>query len=243
MNDIIEIEPKEPTIEGLEELLNNNNISTSQEETTSNLQKVLKTKEKLKENKAKTIIFSKPILTQNELPVFFPNTINVIQGKKGQHKSRIAEYVCSVLLKKAGYEKEILNFQADPDKAFSICFIDTERNISEQLPYALQQIQLRAGYRITDDPDNFEYISLLEIDRKFRFDTDRLFLEHLRITYKNHIFIVLDVLTDCVENFNDPKDSLKLIDLMNMTINEYNVTFLCIIHENPNGEKAWTFRN
>ena len=31
---------------------------------------------------------------------------------------------------------------------------------------------------------------------------------------------------------------MELIDLMNMSINEYNVIFLCIIHENPRSEKA-----
>lgn len=48
-----------------------------------------------------------------------------------------------------------------------------------------------------------------------------------------HLFIVLDVITDCVFNFNDTKDSMKLIDMMNQSINRYDVTFLCLIHENP----------
>ena len=48
-----------------------------------------------------------------------------------------------------------------------------------------------------------------------------------------HLFIILDVITDCVFNFNDTKDSMKLIDMMNQTINRYDVTFLCLIHENP----------
>lgn len=54
-----------------------------------------------------------------------------------------------------------------------------------------------------------------------------------------HLFIVLDVITDCVFNFNDTKDSMKLIDMMNQSINRYDVTFLCLIHENPgNTDKA-----
>ena len=32
---------------------------------------------------------------------------------------------------------------------------------------------------------------------------------------------------------HDTKDSMKLIDMMNQTINRYDVTFLCLIHENP----------
>lgn len=40
-------------------------------------------------------------------------------------------------------------------------------------------------------------------------------------------------------NFNDPKESLALIDFMNSMINEFDITFICVIHENPGaGQKA-----
>jgi len=232
------VEPEELSITTLEKFLNENNIKSNEESASTNLSKVLKTKEKLKEFKSKTINFSKPIITQNGLPVIFPKTINVIQGKKGQHKTRLAEFMCSILLKKSDYTKEILNLKACQNKDYTVCFVDTERNITEQFPYSLQQIQLRAGYKIEEHPENFEYITLLEIERKDRFETLRQYIEHIREQHKNHLFIVLDVLTDCVENFNDPRNSLELIDLMNKTINEFDVTFLCVIHENPNSEKA-----
>ena len=66
-----------------------------------------------------------------------------------------------------------------------------------------------------------------------------MYLDYIREKFPVHIFIVLDVITDCVFNFNDTKDSMKLIDMMNQAINRYDVTFLCLIHENPgNGDKA-----
>jgi hypothetical protein len=49
---------------------------------------------------------------------------------------------------------------------------------------------------------------------------------------------VLDVSTDCIEDFNKTDKSMELIDLMNMAINEHNVIFLCLIHENPKSDKA-----
>jgi hypothetical protein len=52
------------------------------------------------------------------------------------------------------------------------------------------------------------------------------------------LFIVLDVSTDCIEDFNKTDKSMELIDLMNMAINEHNVIFLCLIHENPKSDKA-----
>jgi len=199
----------------------------------SRLEKVLATREILSKNKSKKITFSNPILSQNEKPVFYPKTINVIQGKAGVHKSRMAQVISSAMLKKNGEEISLLGFTKDPTKSYAICYVDTERNLSEQLPYALQQIQIRAGYNIEDNPENFDYISLLEFDRKERFEVLNEYLEHIRTKYNRHIFIILDVITDCVYNFNDAKDSMALIDMMNISINRYDVTFLCLIHENP----------
>jgi len=207
--------------------------ATNNQTDLSRLEKVLKTREILAVNKAQKIIFSNPILSQNENPVFFPKTINVVQGKAGVHKSRLAQVICSSLLKTPDCSRELLGFKHDIFKSYTICYVDTERNLSEQLPYALQQIQVMAGYEIEDHPDNFDYISLLEFERKERFEVLNEYLDHIRTKYDRHIFIVLDVITDCVYNFNDAKDSMALIDMMNITINRYDVTFLCLIHENP----------
>jgi hypothetical protein len=224
-------------IETLNELISAalvpNSTAPVSEPETSRLEKVLKTREVLATNKAQKIIFSNPILKQKDNPVFFPKTINVLQGKAGVHKSRLAQIICSSLLKTSYCEKELLGFKRDIFKSYAICYVDTERNLSEQLPYALQQIQVMAGYDIEDNPDNFDYISLLEFERKERFDVLNEYLDHIRLKYDRHILIVLDVITDCVYNFNDAKDSMALIDMMNISINRYDVTFLCLIHENP----------
>ena len=194
---------------------------------------LLESQKKIKENKSKPISFSQPIVWQKANPVFFPKTINVIQGKAGVHKSRLAETICASLLKKPDCHKDLLGFKTNLLTRYAICYVDTERNLSEQLPYSLQQIQLKAGYEINEEPYGFDYISLLEFVREERFDMLNLYLEHARKKFPIHIFIILDVITDCVFNFNDTKDSMKLIDMMNQTINRYDVTFLCLIHENP----------
>ena len=197
------------------------------------LTRLLESQKKIKENKGKPINFSQPILWQKENPVFFPKTINVIQGKAGVHKSRLAETICASLLKTPESNRDLLHFKTNILTRYAVCYVDTERNLSDQLPYSLQQIQLKAGYPIQDHPYGFDYISLLEFGREERFDMLNIYLEHIRKQFPMHIFIVLDVITDCVFNFNDTKDSMKLIDMMNQTINRYDVTFLCLIHENP----------
>ena len=197
------------------------------------LSRLLESQKKIKENKSKPINFSQPILWQNENPVFFPKTINVIQGKAGVHKSRLAETICAALLKTPESNKDLLDFKTNMLTRYAVCYVDTERNLSDQLPYSLQQIQLKAGYNIQDNPYGFDYISLLEFGREERFDMLNIYLEHIRKQFPMHLFIVLDVITDCVFNFNDTKDSMKLIDMMNQSINRYDVTFLCLMHENP----------
>lgn len=204
-----------------------------------NLKKVLATHEKLKEVKAGEIRFSEPVLQQGENAVIFPHTINVIQGQAGVHKSRLAENICAAFLKLNGNQNELLGFnRLNFDAKHTVVYVDTERNLSEQLPHALQSIQIMAGYNIADHPTNFEYISLLQISRKERFSALNEYLNHIKKSTNSPLFIVLDVSTDCIEDFNKTDKSMELIDLMNMAINEHNVIFLCLIHENPKSDKA-----
>lgn len=204
-----------------------------------NLKTVLATREKLKELKANEIRFSEPVLKQGENAVIFPHTINVIQGQAGVHKSRLAENICAAFLKLHNCNNELLGFKRlNFDANHTVVYVDTERNLSEQLPYALQSIQMKAGYNRADHPSNFEYISLLQISRKERFAALNEYLNHIKKSTNNPLFIVLDVSTDCIEDFNKTDKSMELIDLMNMAINEHNVIFLCLIHENPKSDKA-----
>jgi hypothetical protein len=203
------------------------------------LKTVLATHEKLKKTKATEIQFSEPVLKQGENAVIFPHTINVIQGQAGVHKSRLAENICSAFLKQHNCDNELLGFKrTNFDVSHTVVYVDTERNLSEQLPYALQSIQLKAGFNKADHPLNFEYISLLQINRKERYTVLNDYLTLIRQKTKYPLFIVLDVSTDCIEDFNKTDKSMELIDLMNVAINEHNAIFLCLIHENPKSDKA-----
>lgn len=202
------------------------------------LQIVLNTSSKLRAIKEKEIDFASPILTRSNTPIFFPHTINVIQGQAGTHKSRLAEVICSAFLRTENCNNDLLGFTKATEQEHTIVYVDTERNLKEQLPFALQTIQIKAGYRRADHPANFQYISLLEIPRKDRFSILDEYLKHIRKTISTPLFIVLDVSTDCIEDFNKTDRSMELIDLMNIAINEHDVIFLCLIHENPSSEKA-----
>ena len=212
---------------------NLSNTSDEQHSPNSNLWKILQTQERIRKRKREEITFSKAIISRSDMPIIFPNTINLIQGQAGSHKSRFGELFMSIVLKRPECSRELLRFEANPQSSYTAIYVDSERNLDEQFPHALQQIQLNAGYYRSDEPDNFDYISLLEISRKDRFDALKAYLKHVRRKHNNHLFIVLDVVTDCIEDFNRTDNSMELTDMLNMAINTYNVTFLCIIHENP----------
>jgi hypothetical protein len=219
----------------LNTLIDLNGIATISD----NLKIILETKEKIKHIKGTEIKFSEPVLKQGENAVIFPHTINVIQGQAGVHKSRLAEIICSAFLKAHNCNNELLGFKrTNFDATHTIVYVDTERNLSEQFPSALQSIQIKAGFDKFEHPLNFEYISLLQINRKDRFSALNDYLNYIKLKTNNPLFIVLDVSTDCIEDFNKTDKSMELIDLMNIAINEHNVIFLCLIHENPKSDKA-----
>ncbi|GGX33834.1 toprim domain-containing protein [Aquimarina muelleri] len=194
---------------------------------------LLKTQKELTQRKAKLIHKVPPLLFHKDIGILYPRTINVIQGKAGVHKSRLAETICSALIKKESWETDVLHFRKNTQQAVSICYVDTERNLTEQFPYALQQILKKAGYQREDTPKDFDYISLLQVPRKDRFFALTSYIKRVKQMYAGHVIIILDVITDCIQDFNRSSDSMQLIDLMNDSINSEDVTFLALIHENP----------
>lgn len=208
-------------------------------EPSENLLRVLSSRDTLKIKKADEIKFSHPVITQDGKPVIFPNTINIIQGQAGSHKSRLAEIICSTFLKLPNCKNELLNFKRTNYNAdHLVIYVDTERNNSEQLPFALQSIQVMAGYEKNAHPPNFDYCSLLNVPRKERFRTLTEALDILIKDKSKPTFVVLDVSTDCLEDFNQIGVSMELIDSMNEAICSQNIAFLCLIHENPGSFKA-----
>lgn len=211
--------------------------SSSREETDPKKREYLKmlkaTENELKVRIRKNIVFSTPILTWDDIPMLMPYTINLIQGQAGSHKSRLAELICAILLAKAGTRMPIPSIIRTWEKPLVVLYVDTERNLREQLPFSLQTIRRKAGYNDEEALDNFRFTSLLQFSREERFEALETLLDEIRASSEAHIVIVLDVITDCVSDFNRTDASLKLMDLMNQYINTYNVTFLCVIHENP----------
>ena len=204
--------------------------------TSKHLLELQQIQQNLKRCIAKEIAEIPALLTHKNEGIIFPQSVNIIQGKSGTHKSRLAQTICSAFLKKETATNELLGFKRNPSKSCFVCYVDTERNLANQFPKALQEIQLDAGYAISEEPENFAFTSLVNTNRVERYDALCEFITHVQSNIKNeeHLIIVLDVISDCIMDFNNTQNSLQLIDMLNTAINKQDVTFITVIHENPN---------
>jgi hypothetical protein len=212
-----------------------------QKTNTSNfLGQLLMVEERLREKIKEKLIAPDPLVTQANIPIFFPNSIMVIQGQSGVHKSRVAENICSTLIMHST-QVSYLGYHRFQEKPCHIIFADTERNLNYQFPAAIQKMYSMAGFYPNDVkpvPEYFHFTSLIEVERHNRFEALESYIKYKRSIIDGSLVVILDVITDCVPDFNRPDGSLKLIDMMNKMINEADCSFICVIHENPGSDKA-----
>lgn len=195
------------------------------------LPQLLQTEQKIRDLKSQPILRKPPLLTLKEKGVIWPNTINILQGQKGAGKSHSAAGFVQEIIRKPEVASTF-GIKRFSDEAMWGAYIDTERNQAEQFPAAVQSLQALAGYPIEEHPENFHYTSLLEIPRELRYPAMRQYLQHLRTMWAGPLFVVLDVATDFIQNPNDLAQTLEFSDYLNVCINQLNVTFLVVIHEN-----------
>ena len=95
------------------------------------------------ENIKNEIYFSEPLILRENVGIIFPNTINIIQGKAGVHKSRLTEDLCSLLISNSNSNQ--LGFsKLNNSIEIKALYVDTERNLKDQFPFALQKIIKKA---------------------------------------------------------------------------------------------------
>ncbi len=186
----------------------------------------------------KAVVFSPPLISRAETGIIGRGTINIIQGAYGSHKSRLAELLAALMLARSASDEQYLGFTRAALERFCVCYIDTERNQTEELPHAIQGIKTRAGFSITDQPADFRFTSIKAVERKERFEGIEAFLGHIREQTDLHLFCLIDVVTDAVGDFNDAKESMRLYDFLGNLCDKHNATFLLVIHQNPGTEKA-----
>ena len=146
----------------------------------------------LRERVKEQIRFANPIIKRENHGIVYSNTINVLQGKAGSHKSRLMEILCSCILSTKISEDYIGFEKFEFSSNFTLLYVDTERNTKDQFPFALQKIIRKAGFFLDNQPENFDFISMIEIARESRLEILQLYIEQLRETNDGHIIIVLE---------------------------------------------------
>jgi hypothetical protein len=204
------------------------------------MQGIMMKSDEIRKRKSGQVEFPPALVKIGDDNMIFPYTINVIQGQTGVHKSRLAEIMASLFLSTPEHDiPELFLGMEKREQPYHVVYVDTERNIRHQLPYTIQYIQERAGIPREVDPDNFSYITLLHEERRNRMKLLSVYLKEQVEKAKGFLVVIMDVITDCVANFNDLTESLEMIDLINKIINDTESTFVCVIHENPGStEKA-----
>jgi hypothetical protein len=176
-------------------------------------------------------------LNSNDKGLIYPNTTNTVQGLSGTHKSRVCEILAATALSKDRNANHGF-VRSEEVENINVLYVDTERNLFDQLPYAVQQISRLATGNSFNKPANFDCLSLVGIPRNDRFSSLTEYISNFINTNTGHTLVILDVITDCLDDFNNVQSSLPLTDLMNRLCNQYDVTFVVVIHANPNSEKA-----
>lgn len=199
---------------------------------------LLEREQRLSEAASNEVVFSSPLISRGEVGIIGRGTINVIQGAYGSHKSRMAELLASLLLTNDVRANDYLGFERQRLERFTVCYIDTERNLREELPFALQSIKRKAGFGLKDHPADFRFTSIKDVDRADRLRAIEAYLIEVRQQTATHLFVLLDVVTDCVSSFNDDEQAMKLFDFIGNLCDRHDATFLLVIHQNPGTEKA-----
>jgi len=179
------------------------------------------------------------VQNNDTVELIFRNSIILVQGQAGTHKSRLAGTIISALLAN-NPEKLFLNFRVkeSSEKQTKVLYIDTERNLKYQLPSAIKKIIDDAGIKFETAHSVIAPIPLLNVPRVHRLGVVGLLLSNISPKEHTHHCIVIDVVSDCISDFNFLTEVYKLTDGLNMLINNHDVTIICILHENPGSEKA-----
>ena len=101
-------------------------------------------------------------------PLIYENTLIMVQGKEGTHKSRLAAALATLFVSKD--PDLILGFSKTIDLQIPILYIDTERNKHHQLPVMLKQILKDSKLTKEELKSKFTILPFSEIMRNDRLE-------------------------------------------------------------------------
>lgn len=155
-------------------------------------------------------------------------TLNLIFGNTGTGKSSLTHAIISALIHREKYLPDLM-LRNENKKETVVLWVDTEL-FDNEFVKAREKILSMAGRQIDD-------YCLLPLRLQSMSNSDDI--ESLRITVEGltsgcdgrNLVVVVDTITDLVEDFNDVKQSQALKGELLAMIRNYGCTFICIMHE------------
>jgi len=192
--------------------------------------------EKILKDRAKNAERPEPLVTFQGTPVIVKGTINGIIGKQGSHKSRLAGGFASLMCSDSRSIEGSMGFEKPNGSPAHVVYIDTERNTLLEFPPAIGAIQSHS--RNENVEEYFHPVSVKGFSRGDRLQMVKRYVDYLRQETSDHLIVVIDVITDCVKNFNDVDETLDLFDYLGKLTEEKEITVIAVIHQNPGSDKA-----
>lgn len=192
--------------------------------------------EKVLKDRAKNTVKPEPLITFQGNSVIIKGTINAIIGKQGSHKSRLAAGIASLMCSDRSSIEGGIGFEKVNSSPAHVVYIDTERNTRLEFPPAIGAIQSQSKNENVEE--YFHPISVKEFPRENRLGMLKTYIEHLRKETSDHLVVVIDVITDCVNTFNDERETLNLFDYLGKLAEDNDITVIAVIHQNPGSDKA-----
>lgn len=173
-----------------------------------------------------------------EEDLLYPNSIIMIQGKEGTHKSRLAAALTSLLISDCR-DDTYMGFKKADSNQYHVLYLDTERNKTQQLPMMLQQIHRNLGLEKIELRKRLTIAPLSELCRNDRITVMGQYFQNLPKKDGETVIIVVDIVSDFISDFNNLVQSNQFLDLINSASGSISITFIVVIHENPGAsEKA-----
>ena len=139
----------------------------------------------------------------------------------GEEKSRKSTFLRSIIecINKGENNKLVCEYEGA-----EACVVDTEQN-KDDIQYALRSIHYLSGKYI----DYYSFVELSGNDK-------RLLTEQYIEQHPNTKLLVLDNISDYIEDFNSNVQSKEVFDWLLSIASKYEISIVVVMHQNSSGE-------
>lgn len=166
-----------------------------------------------------------PIIEQRGMMIASLGNISAVVGAAKSKKT----FLCSALV--GGLLSDSGDFGIEPRLA-KVLWVDTEQSLLHTRK-VVERIHRLAGWDTERNNGLLHTLCLREIEPKERAELLYMAIE----LYRPHL-VVVDGVSDLMYNTNDIEESDRIVGRLMALSTEYNCHILCVLHTNPNSDKA-----